>query len=206
MYNTLNEYKKYKDYESMIFGEIDYNKLSKLCNESDAIFFRKVIIHMLMLHYISKSELKNIYLILECFKNNNISLSVINSISKLLDRDFLEDLYFYRKEMFIRTKKFKYLNKISDKEIISMKGEINEYILNDILLFKYLDNTNDIKIDYQKLIYSIRTYLHEYPEMFVDESIYNTAINLLNDEENNKDTTKIQKKINRKVKRLNRRK
>ena len=28
MYNTLNEYKKYKDYESMIFGEIDYNKLS----------------------------------------------------------------------------------------------------------------------------------------------------------------------------------
>ena len=206
MYNTLDEYKKYKEYESMIFGELDYNKLSKLCNVSDVIFFRKTIIHMLMHHYISKNELSNINLILKYFEKNHISNSIINSILNLLNINFSDDLYFYRKEKFIRTRKLKYLNKLSDDEISNMKDEINNYILYDLFLLDKLNNESSGILnnnDFNKLIYSIRTYLHEYPEMFTNEDIYNKVMNLLNLEQDKKDTIKTKNKINRKIKMLN---
>lgn len=203
MINTKEEYLKYKKIESMIFGNINYDYLNELCNQNDVIFFRKVIIYMLMQYYISKNELNNVYIILDYFQKNNIDSNAINSILYLLKRDFIDDLYFYRREMFIRTKKFKYLNKISDNEILNMRDEINKYINNDILLLNKLSNRNESLNNFTKdeLIYSIRSYLHEYPKLLSDDYEYNTIMNIISNFDGN-DVKKIKNKINNQIKKL----
>ena len=206
MYNTIDEYKKYKIYESMIFGNIDYRKLSELCNVHDVLFLKKTIIHMLINHYLSNNELDNIYSILEYFINNNMDNSIVNSILKQLNKDFSNNLYFYIKEMFIRTKKFKYLNKLSNNEINSIKNEVEYYLSIDLMILDNLTKSDAIQFNTNKeaLIYSMRTFLHEYPDMFTDKNIYVKFKDLISIYDDNV-TLKLKEKVDKKVKKINKR-
>lgn len=151
-------------------------------------------------------------------ENREKRIELINEIIVLMNRQEKdESLIFYRFQLYERTKKFEYLLKKSDREIIEEIPNVHQSICHDLFVLvthsddvddmdfvkEYLHDLKDSDLYYE----SLNMMLKENPLVFKDKLFYNRMIcvleyNSLICEDLVKYNAKLVKKIDKKIKKI----